>query len=131
MWWVCTSQRNRLCLLCQIRNHLDYIHLHILSVVTSTQLSRAFQRRSNFDLTRLLEGEVARHTVFWGALTPAGTENFLHKLIDRCQDDFSYFTSTLQPLRMAPALRDTAAAALMPPSKFKVGVAVTWTVAHD
>lgn len=70
MWWVCTSQRNVLCLLCQIRNHLDYIHLHILSVVTSTQLSRAFQRRSNFDLTRLLEGEVL-FTPCMGALTPS------------------------------------------------------------
>ncbi|OCF42348.1 vacuolar fusion protein MON1 [Kwoniella heveanensis CBS 569] len=86
-----------------LRSHLEYIHLHILSVVSSTQLSRVFQRRSNFDLSRLLEG----------------TETFLNKLIDRAQYDFSYLTSTLQPLRMNPAVRENAAAALMPPSKFK------------
>ncbi|ODN96357.1 hypothetical protein L198_04071 [Cryptococcus wingfieldii CBS 7118] len=39
-----------------LRSHLEYIHLHILSVVTSTQLTRAFQRRSNFDLSKLLDG---------------------------------------------------------------------------
>ncbi|WVW78638.1 hypothetical protein I302_100598 [Kwoniella bestiolae CBS 10118] len=85
-----------------LRSHLEYIHLHILSVISSTQLSRMFQRRSNFDLSRLLEG----------------TETFLNKLIDRSQFDFSYLTSTLQPLRMNPATRDMAGAALMPPSKF-------------
>lgn len=84
--------------------HLEYIHLQILSIVSSNQLSRVFQRRSNFDLGRLLEG----------------TENLIKHLINRCQDDFSYFTSTLQPLRLPPALRDEAAAALMPPSRFKV-----------
>ena len=41
----------------QLRVHLEYIHLQILSVVSSTQLSRVFQRRSNFDLSRLLEGQ--------------------------------------------------------------------------
>ena len=50
----------------------------------------------------------------------AGTEKFLHSLIARCQTDFSYLTATLTPLRMAPALRENAAAALMPPSKFNV-----------
>lgn len=40
----------------QLRTHLEYIHLQILSVVSSTQLARAFARRSNFDPSRLLEG---------------------------------------------------------------------------
>jgi hypothetical protein len=102
-------------LMWQLRVHLEYIHLQILSVVSSTQLARVFQRRSNFDLSRLLEGE----REFRSELIE-GTENFLHNLIDQCQYDFSFLTSTLQPLRMAPALRDTAAAALMPPSKFNV-----------
>ncbi|WWC87062.1 uncharacterized protein L201_001947 [Kwoniella dendrophila CBS 6074] len=86
-----------------LRSHLEYIYLQILSVISSTQLLRVFQRRSNFDLSRLLEG----------------TETFLNKLIDRAQFDFSYLTATLQPLRMNPATRDTAGAALMPPNKFK------------
>ncbi|ODN75472.1 hypothetical protein L202_06607 [Cryptococcus amylolentus CBS 6039] len=86
-----------------LRSHLEYIHLHILSVVTSTQLTRAFQRRSNFDLSKLLDG----------------TSHFLTNLITAAQNDFTYLTSTLQPLRMPPAIRDTCAAALMPPSKFR------------
>ncbi|KAL1409082.1 Vacuolar fusion protein mon1 [Vanrija albida] len=86
-----------------MRMHLEYINLQILSVVTQSQLQRAFQRRSNFDLSRLLEG----------------SEPFLNKLVEQCQDDLSFFTTTLQPLRMPPGLRDTAAAALMPPAKFK------------
>ncbi|RXK37418.1 vacuolar fusion protein MON1 [Tremella mesenterica] len=86
-----------------LRVQLDYIYLQVLSVATSTQLARAFQRRSNFDPTRLLEG----------------TDQFLHNLIARSQHDFSYLTSTLQPLRMAPALREAAAAALMPPSRIQ------------
>ncbi|KAK4689819.1 vacuolar fusion protein MON1, partial [Tremellales sp. Uapishka_1] len=86
-----------------LRVHLDYIYLQILSVVTLSQITRLFQRWSNFDLSRLLEG----------------TESFLHNLIKQCQYDFSFLSSTLQPLRMPPALRDTAAAALVPPSKFK------------
>lgn len=51
-----------------------------------------------------------------------GTEPFLRNLIRRSQYDFTYLTSTLQPLRIAPAVRDTAAAALMPPSRFNVSV---------
>jgi hypothetical protein len=51
-------------------------------------------------------------------LRVTGTEPFLHNLIKRSQHDFTYLTSTLQPLRLAPAVRDTAATALMPPSKF-------------
>ncbi|WRT64932.1 uncharacterized protein IL334_001872 [Kwoniella shivajii] len=85
-----------------LRSHLEYIHLHILSVVSSTQLSRVFQRRSNYDLSRLLDG----------------SETFLNRLIERSQYDFTYLTATLQPLRMNPATRDMAGAALMPPSKF-------------
>jgi hypothetical protein len=53
-------------------------------------------------------------------LRGVGTEPFLRNLIRRSQFDFTYLTSTLQPLRLAPAVRDTAAAALMPPSKFNV-----------
>jgi hypothetical protein len=83
--------------------HLEYINLQILSVVTAVQLARVFQRRSNFDLSRLLEG----------------SEPYLNNLVAQCQDDLSFLTTTLQPLRMAPALRDTAAAALTPPAKFK------------
>lgn len=42
--------------LSQTRFHLEYLHLQILSVVTSRQLQRIFEKRTNFDLRRLLEG---------------------------------------------------------------------------
>ena len=38
------------------RSHLEYLHLQVLSVVTVTQLRRIFERRTNFDLGRLLGG---------------------------------------------------------------------------
>lgn len=40
----------------KIRSHLEYLHLQILSVVTASQLRRIFERRTNFDLRRLLNG---------------------------------------------------------------------------
>lgn len=38
------------------RSHLEYLHLQVLSVVTVAQLRRIFERRTNFDLGRLLGG---------------------------------------------------------------------------
>lgn len=96
-----------------MRMHLEYINLQILSVVTATQLTRAFQRRSNFDLSRLLEGRRRRESL------TAGSDKFLYRLVEQCQEDLSFLTTSLQVLRLNPALRDTAAAALMPPAKFK------------
>ena len=104
----------------QLRTHLEYLHLQVLSVASSTQLAKAFQRRSNFDPSRLLDG--ARYWVPQAMTDAAGTEQFLHNLIKRSQHDFSYLTSSLQPFRMAPALRETAAAALMPPTKLQVSL---------
>jgi hypothetical protein len=43
-------------LLRKTRAHLEYLHLQILSIVTATQLRRIFERRTNFDLRRLLNG---------------------------------------------------------------------------
>lgn len=105
----------------QLRMQLEYINLQIMSVVTGAQIARVFQRRSNFDLAPLIAGAylVERSHTACRAYT-AGSEIFLEKLITRCQDDLSFLTTTLQPLRMAPAMRDTAASALTPPAKFKV-----------
>ncbi|KLT45241.1 DUF254-domain-containing protein [Cutaneotrichosporon oleaginosum] len=86
-----------------LRMQLEYINLQILSVVSAAQLARAFARRSNFDLSRLL----------------VGSEKFLHSLVETCQDDLSFMTTTLQPLRMPPALRESAGNTLTPPAKFK------------
>jgi vacuolar fusion protein MON1 len=39
------------------RSHLEYLHLQILSIVSAAQLRRIFERRTNFDLRRLLNGK--------------------------------------------------------------------------
>ena len=61
--------------------HLEYLHLQILSVLTATQLRRIFERRTNFDLRRLLEGEaVLDFPVF----------SFTHVLLPRHRNFSSY-----------------------------------------
>ena len=79
-----------------------------------------FQRRSNFDLRRLLDGEVEPKFRYTGALKSrinSGSEPALHSLISQLQTDFAFFTTSLQPLRMSPYLRENAASALGPPAK--------------
>ncbi|KAI5123167.1 hypothetical protein M0805_000869 [Coniferiporia weirii] len=84
------------------RSHLEYLHLQILSVVSGGQLRRIFERRTNFDLRRLL----------------SGTETFLHSLLARLQTDLAMSTSSLLCLALDPALRRKAGDALVP-SKMK------------
>ncbi|KAF8526160.1 vacuolar fusion protein MON1 [Gautieria morchelliformis] len=85
------------------RMHLEYLHLQILSVLTASQLRRIFERRTNFDLRRLLEG----------------TETFLHTLISRLQSTLALSTtlSALSSLRIDSSLRNRAGDALVPSSK--------------
>ena len=46
------------------RSHLEYLHLQVLSVVTVAQLRRIFERRTNFDLGRLLRGSHTLRLLF-------------------------------------------------------------------
>ncbi|KAG6887771.1 hypothetical protein C0995_012885 [Termitomyces sp. Mi166 len=85
------------------RSHLEYLHLQILSIVTATQLRRIFERRTNFDLGRLLNG----------------AESLLSSLLIRLEFDLSMSTSSLQCLKLDLNLRKRAAEALLPPSKLK------------
>ncbi|KAG6854671.1 hypothetical protein C0991_003319 [Blastosporella zonata] len=85
------------------RSHLEYLHLQILSIVTAAQLQRIFERRTNFDLRRLLNG----------------AEGFLSSLLDRLEFDLAMSTSSLQCLKLDPTLRKRAAEALVPSSKMK------------
>ncbi|KAG7544234.1 hypothetical protein FFLO_03347 [Filobasidium floriforme] len=84
-----------------LRTHLELLHLQLLSIVTEVQLKKVFARQSNFNLRRLLEG----------------TETSLHTLLNDMQMDLTFMTSALQPMRMAPALRDAAGQALAPTDK--------------
>ncbi|KAG6831949.1 hypothetical protein H0H92_006550 [Tricholoma furcatifolium] len=85
------------------RSHLEYLHLQILSIVTAAQLRRIFERRTNFDLRRLLNG----------------AESFLSSLLGRLEFDLAMSTSSLQCLRLEPSVRKRAAEALLPSSKIK------------
>ncbi|CAL1713268.1 unnamed protein product [Somion occarium] len=85
------------------RFHLEYLHLQILSVVSAEQLRRMFERRTNFDLRRLL----------------SGAEPFLHSLLSRLEWDFAMATSSLHCLKLDPNLRKGIADALVPTSKIK------------
>ncbi|KAG5648437.1 hypothetical protein DXG03_005011 [Asterophora parasitica] len=85
------------------RSHLEYLHIQILSIVTAAQLRRIFERRTNFDLRRLLDG----------------TENLLSSLLDRLEFDLAMSTSSLQCLRLDSGTRKRAAEALLPSSKMK------------
>ncbi|KAI0004521.1 vacuolar fusion protein MON1 [Russula compacta] len=85
------------------RSHLEYLHLQVLSVVTVTQLRRIFERRTNFDLGRLL----------------SGSEILLHSLLDRVEDDMAMGTSSLHCLKLDSVVRSRAANHLIPTSKMK------------
>ena len=85
------------------RSHLEYLHLQILSVVSAAQLRKIFERRTNFDLRRLL----------------SGAETFLHSLLARMQYDLAMSTASLLCLPLDPSLRRKVGEALVP-SKTKV-----------
>ncbi|KAF8630953.1 hypothetical protein AX17_005309 [Amanita inopinata Kibby_2008] len=85
------------------KSHLEYLHLQILSIVTAGQLRRIFERRTNFDLRRLL----------------SGAETFLISLLDRMEFDLAMSTSSLHCLKLEPTLRKRVAEVLVPHSKIK------------
>ncbi|KIY72503.1 DUF254-domain-containing protein [Cylindrobasidium torrendii FP15055 ss-10] len=84
------------------RSHLEFLHLQILSIVTASQLHKIFERRTNFDLRRLLQG----------------AETFLHSMLGRLEFDLAMSTSSLHCLRLDPLLRKRVADPLVP-SKMK------------
>ncbi|KAF9568812.1 DUF254-domain-containing protein [Agrocybe pediades] len=85
------------------RSHLEYLHLQILSIVTAAQLKRIFERRTNFDLRRLLNG----------------AEPFMNSLLLRLETDIAMTMSSLNCLKMEPNIRKRLAESLVPSSKMK------------
>ncbi|SCZ88089.1 BZ3500_MvSof-1268-A1-R1_Chr2-1g04181 [Microbotryum saponariae] len=85
-----------------LRTHLDYLYLQVLSIVTYSQLSGIFSKRSNFDLRRLMQG----------------TEPFFHHLVKTLQTSFAILTSSLEVYRIDQGTREEVAKALLP-SKHK------------
>ncbi|KAF9013405.1 DUF254-domain-containing protein [Cyathus striatus] len=85
------------------RSHLEYLHLQILSIVTATQLRRIFERRTNFDLRRLLNG----------------AETFLKSILGRLEFDLAMSMSSLGCLKLDPNVRKKIAESMVPPAKSK------------
>ncbi|KAF9454805.1 DUF254-domain-containing protein [Macrolepiota fuliginosa MF-IS2] len=94
------------------RTHLEYLHLQILSIVTASQLRRIFERRTNFDLRRLLDG----------------AESFLTSLLDELEFDLGISTSSLHCLKLELNLRKRIAETLVPTGKTKEMLYVMLTV---
>ncbi|CAG8650694.1 170_t:CDS:10, partial [Ambispora leptoticha] len=80
----------------QLRDQLNYLYNQILSVLTSTQLTKIFEQRINFDLRRLL----------------GGTEIFLDHLATCMSDDPGFILGSIQCVRMSKELRDKVGAAM-------------------
>ncbi|ORZ17135.1 vacuolar fusion protein MON1, partial [Absidia repens] len=76
----------------QLKDQLVYLHNQILSVLTSSQLTRIFEQRVNFDLRRLL----------------GGTEVFLDSLSTSFNNDHSFMFGALQVLRLGRSTRELA-----------------------
>ncbi|KAF7314479.1 hypothetical protein MKEN_00920900 [Mycena kentingensis (nom. inval.)] len=85
------------------RAHLEYLHLQILSIVTAAKLRSLFERRTNYDLRRLL----------------TGAETFLTSMISRLEFDLAMATASLHCLRLDPSVRKRAGELLVPSSKVK------------
>lgn len=82
----------------QLRSHLDYLYLQVLSIITLAQLSSIFSKRSNFDLRRLMEG----------------TEGFFTTLVGRLQTSLAILTSSIEVYRIDVGVRSEVSKALVP-----------------
>ncbi|KAJ3173014.1 Vacuolar fusion protein MON1 A [Geranomyces variabilis] len=80
----------------QLRQQLSYLHSQILFILTSTQLTRIFDTRVNYDLRNLL----------------SGTEMFLDQLARSFQSTPGFFLGSVQCLRMPARIRQKVAQAL-------------------
>jgi len=87
----------------------------MISIVTASQLRRIFERRTNFDLRRLLGGTfgLTAESIFVWYSSP-GAESFLTSLIDVFELDIAISSSSLNCLKLDPNLRKKIAEALVP-----------------
>ncbi|KAF8158266.1 trafficking protein Mon1-domain-containing protein [Crassisporium funariophilum] len=93
------------------RAHLEYLHLQILSIVSGAQLKRIFERRTNFDLRRLLNGKSLGHL--------SAQRSFMTSMLWRLESDMAMTMSSLNCLKLEPNLRKRIAESLVPVSKLK------------
>ncbi|CAO3609153.1 unnamed protein product [Cunninghamella blakesleeana] len=76
----------------QLKDQLLYLYNQVLSVLTSSQLTKIFEQRVNFDLRPLL----------------GGTEVFLDSLSTSFNNDHSFMLGALQVLRLNKNIREQA-----------------------
>lgn len=88
-----------------LRDQLYCFHHQILSILTSSQLTKVFKKSNNFDLRRML----------------GGTEGFIDALAQRVSGVApSYLLEAVRPVRMSMKLRQKLGKALNPPKENKV-----------
>ncbi|KAJ2729236.1 Vacuolar fusion protein mon1 [Coemansia erecta] len=80
-----------------LRNELQLVHSQIVSILTSAQLTKIFEQRSNFDLRQLL----------------GGTEGIIDQLVDRLDTDLSFALGSLDTLWMRYRLRERVGKTLL------------------
>lgn len=115
-----------------LRQHLEYLYLQVISLVSASQLTRLFGRMPNFDLRRLLEGTEGIFDYLVNQLNANETEDDdaeqgQHQVATggveakRAVTDWAschqWWLQALQPIRITvPNLRDQLTAALQPPT---------------
>lgn len=85
------------------RQHLEYLYLQIISICTSFQIRKMFERRANTDLQRLLQG----------------SDSLIRSLLKKMPRDLGIALSSLISLRLDASLRSQASEAIVPSSKLK------------
>ncbi|SPO23640.1 related to MON1 - required for fusion of cvt-vesicles and autophagosomes with the vacuole [Ustilago trichophora] len=110
-----------------LRQHLEYLYLQVISLVSASQLSRLFGRMPNFDLRRLLEGTEGIFDYMVNQLNANETEmdeevggegvGMAKRAITDWASCHQWWLQALQPIRITvPNLRDQLTAALQPPT---------------
>ena len=107
-----------------LRQHLEYLYLQVISLVSASQLSRLFARMPNFDLRRLLEGTEGIFDYLVNQLNANeaddddhAEENLTRRPITDWASCHQWWLQALQPIRITvPNLRDQLTAALQPPA---------------
>ncbi|KAJ2004450.1 Vacuolar fusion protein mon1 [Coemansia thaxteri] len=80
-----------------LRNELQLLHSQIVSILTSAQLTKIFEQRSNFDLRQLL----------------GGTEVIIDHLVDKLDTDLSFALGSLDTLWIRYKLRERVGKVLL------------------
>ena len=88
----------------QLYTQMNYAYNQIVSILTLTQLQKAFKQRSNYDLRRLL----------------TGAEKFLNKLLVTVESDASCLLGAATCLPLEGSVRDSIATVIAQTVKQKV-----------